>query len=469
MQTNLIRCAGWLFWMLSIMLVAWGGGPFSFASFPAETFLFNTVRLLAFTLVFFVSAAAARRMSPSLSPSSTCIVAATLLILCALPGMLPISAPIIVMLTAALLGIAASIMFVLWQQEYALVGSYSACIILALASGLAALFVLFLFDFARLDSRELLSPLFCLFSCILFFYLQHQRSEPTPQPNRIPSFRDFTLRFWHQIICVAAFAFIWEFVLALGAKLYSPLEMLQVSAWTQILASLVLVAVWVIRKGHFGIEKLFTISFPIAATGFLLMPFLGAPFQLIVVCLVALLFSIASVLMQVTCIREFEKNGSNPVYVFGLFAGIVYGCMTIGFFAGRFLDVFDEFSLTHLLVIALALVYGLSLIAFLLQSNKRKATHTDRSSKEDAEKAPPEDGSERSLQEACSALSGSFGLSGRESEVLLLLARGRNLPYISEALFISKNTVRTHLKNIYQKLNVHDRQELLDLIEKEQT
>ena len=142
--------------------------------------------------------------------------------------------------------------------------------------------------------------------------------------------------------------------------------------------------------------------------------------------------------------------------------------MTIGFFAGRFLDVFDEFSLTHLLVIALVLVYGLSLIAFLLQSNKRKAEQGDSDATASDDETTPDDGGERSLQEACEDLSRSFGLSARESEVLSLLARGRNLPYISEALFISKNTVRTHLKNIYQKLGVHDRQELLDLIEKEQ-
>lgn len=65
----------------------------------------------------------------------------------------------------------------------------------------------------------------------------------------------------------------------------------------------------------------------------------------------------------------------------------------------------------------------------------------------------------------CAALAQKHGLSGREAEILGYLARGRSQPYIREELVLSKNTVATHVKHIYQKLNVHSRQELLDLIE----
>lgn len=65
----------------------------------------------------------------------------------------------------------------------------------------------------------------------------------------------------------------------------------------------------------------------------------------------------------------------------------------------------------------------------------------------------------------CTLLSERHGLSSRESEVLSYLARGRSQPYIREELLLSKNTVATHVKHIYQKLDVHSRQELLDLFE----
>lgn len=58
-----------------------------------------------------------------------------------------------------------------------------------------------------------------------------------------------------------------------------------------------------------------------------------------------------------------------------------------------------------------------------------------------------------------------FGLSARETEVFELLAKGRNRVYISKTLFISDNTTRTHMKNVYRKLGVHSQQELIDLLE----
>lgn len=50
-------------------------------------------------------------------------------------------------------------------------------------------------------------------------------------------------------------------------------------------------------------------------------------------------------------------------------------------------------------------------------------------------------------------------LSRREKEVLNLLCEGHNYKDIAKALFVSPNTVRFHLKNIYRKLSVHSRHE----------
>ena len=50
-------------------------------------------------------------------------------------------------------------------------------------------------------------------------------------------------------------------------------------------------------------------------------------------------------------------------------------------------------------------------------------------------------------------------LSGREREILSYLARGYRYKEIAETLFISVETVRTHLRNIYEKLQVRSRTE----------
>ena len=58
-------------------------------------------------------------------------------------------------------------------------------------------------------------------------------------------------------------------------------------------------------------------------------------------------------------------------------------------------------------------------------------------------------------------------LSPREIEVLFLLAKGRNRAYIREELVIGDETVKSHVKSIYRKVDVHSQQDLIDLIEAE--
>ena len=52
-------------------------------------------------------------------------------------------------------------------------------------------------------------------------------------------------------------------------------------------------------------------------------------------------------------------------------------------------------------------------------------------------------------------------LSEREQEVLRLIAAGLSNKKIVDTLFISMSTVKTHLQNIYGKLNVHSRTEAI--------
>ena len=52
-------------------------------------------------------------------------------------------------------------------------------------------------------------------------------------------------------------------------------------------------------------------------------------------------------------------------------------------------------------------------------------------------------------------------LSNREKQVLSLLAKGKTYSHIASDLFISKTTVRTHIRNIYQKLHVNSKAEAI--------
>jgi DNA-binding NarL/FixJ family response regulator len=59
----------------------------------------------------------------------------------------------------------------------------------------------------------------------------------------------------------------------------------------------------------------------------------------------------------------------------------------------------------------------------------------------------------------------THGLSKMESEVIHLYSQGRSVRSISSKLFISESTTRTYIQRVYTKLNIHNRQKLLDLLD----
>jgi LuxR family maltose regulon positive regulatory protein len=52
-------------------------------------------------------------------------------------------------------------------------------------------------------------------------------------------------------------------------------------------------------------------------------------------------------------------------------------------------------------------------------------------------------------------------LSDRERDVLRLLALGRSGPEIADVLVVAPSTIKTHLKSIYAKLDVHSRHQAI--------
>ncbi len=68
------------------------------------------------------------------------------------------------------------------------------------------------------------------------------------------------------------------------------------------------------------------------------------------------------------------------------------------------------------------------------------------------------------LMRYCQNLAAEYQLTPREAEILEFLALGRSAKYISDELLISYNTARTHIKHVYEKLNIHSKQELIDTV-----
>lgn len=64
-------------------------------------------------------------------------------------------------------------------------------------------------------------------------------------------------------------------------------------------------------------------------------------------------------------------------------------------------------------------------------------------------------------------LARTCGCTPRETDVLVLLARGRTQNVIAQKLGVSQGTAHTHIVHVYQKLGVNSQQELIELVDQQ--
>lgn len=188
----------------------------------------------------------------------------------------------------------------------------------------------------------------------------------------------------------------------------------------------------------------------------------GAQLFLVVICASWQLFWIvdASLLMRHAAKYGFSiprhtaagRTGSNMGFAAGMAIGIV-GATLLGQLA------YTAFGFT----IAAAMVVS-SMLLFPFENRRSPDTLSTAAEPEPVPEATPLP-LPSSIQEACASAAKLYGLSQREEEILQLIVKGRNNRVIAESLFISENTAKTHVYNIYKKMGVHSRQQVLDTIE----
>jgi DNA-binding CsgD family transcriptional regulator len=219
------------------------------------------------------------------------------------------------------------------------------------------------------------------------------------------------------------------------------------------------------------------ISLLLLAGGLLLLPFLAGEtttFAATVILCAYILFDQIALVQTVNLTRLFDLNswlmlGINRAMVYLAFAlGLLIGFPLMNAYAGNPLFCFYLTSAAVFLLISTA--------PWLLKS-KNSWVLVDREAAETT-LAPPTGYSADAAHEQladipaftpwrkrCGAVAALYDLSPREVEVFFLVAKGRNAEYIQRTLFISTHTAKTHIANIYRKLEIHSLQELLDMIE----
>lgn len=146
------------------------------------------------------------------------------------------------------------------------------------------------------------------------------------------------------------------------------------------------------------------------------------------------------------------------LYLFGLSLITLHMGTFAGLLLGNWISMSDAVSFMNLEVFCLLAVISLMIMFFFLFRELDILCITRDVNLKNSTNHKEEKGRIPSIAQM-------YHLSARETQVLTLLANGRTLPYIESELYISHSTARTHVKHIYEKMGVDNRQQLLDLIE----
>lgn len=202
----------------------------------------------------------------------------------------------------------------------------------------------------------------------------------------------------------------------------------------------------------FEIEPLFRPALIAMLVGVLLLPVFGTS-SLVPAAFVKSGYTCFELLVWIILSDLCHRFHFSPIQVFGFGRSVIAGAGVIGslvaftFLPGILEDQSQTVTLSAIIAIALTTLSNLlfshcNILDLLKNPVDPQATFKDR----------------------CDEVFDLFELSPRQKEVACLLAYGRDANYISEKLFISKGTLNSHRLNIYRKMNIHSRQELLDLI-----
>ncbi|MDO4442730.1 MAG: helix-turn-helix transcriptional regulator [Slackia sp.] len=101
--------------------------------------------------------------------------------------------------------------------------------------------------------------------------------------------------------------------------------------------------------------------------------------------------------------------------------------------------------------------------AYLVVQSVRSLWKNDSTSCSDGSKTNDE---REGFSSRCEKLASEFSLSPRETEIVAYLGRGHTCSYIAKTLVISESTVYTHARNIYRKIGIGSKEDLVQILTK---
>ncbi len=277
----------------------------------------------------------------------------------------------------------------------------------------------------------------------------------TPEDNKVlakSKFAGASRKYKKTSLQLFFFSAVFGLALCIGVS-FSIHDQDQVFIWLALCLPGVFLVLYVLFLSRFfDVVDISRILLSCIAIAFLPLPFMDAYWRIIACAFLILCFTCYDMLSFCALANIIRLENLNPTKYFaiGRFTNAVG--VFIGWVIGSVVFLLRDIGDT---VFTAACLCCVLLLVVLLTFSRNPSLPSDRN-----------DGIyEGHWRQACKEIAEEGGLSPRESEVLLLLSRGRDTEHIRSSLFISIHTAKTHIYHIYKKLDIHSQQDVIDIVE----
>lgn len=312
-----------------------------------------------------------------------------------------------------------------------------------------------------------------------------QKRTDSGQAKGRASLNGLPSAFWKLLVMLFFFSLVVSMIRAMAIRAY-PVEATLDGTTILLIVRLVLAIIViciVIGPGvrHLNFGRIYSIIVLVLVIAIQVLPLIGvldSTLNLVISAASAIFDFVLFCILVLICYQRRES----PVVVVGFGYGVYSISGALGWLASG-LEITDFLSEQFTPAFYLVIAGLLLLMTFALYSEKNfdRLFSADDSSAQTLQSALITDdigtrASEALVEKNTSREQGRFtallkglaaqrGLTKRETDVLIYLAMGRGTDYIAEQLSISSNTVSNHIRNVYTKLGVHSRSELMDHVD----
>lgn len=227
-----------------------------------------------------------------------------------------------------------------------------------------------------------------------------------------------------------------------------------------------------IRGKHFDFGLIYRGALPITVAAFLLLPAFNLFSESVSSFCISAGYTMQSILIMIIIASICYRYGASPIWLFGIERGVRQIFMLLGRDTSQALGSIGvapaniEVVTSTLAVISIVAATMIFMSEKELSSNWGAVPVTPETQSslpaEPRSKTPAE--KKHELATRVAAVAREYKLSTREEEVLLLLGQHKTVGIIERELFIANGTAKAHVRHIYQKLDIHTRQELFDML-----